>query len=89
MTVAEIGDTTGDTGTGAGDTVKETQRDSTMRTAQYLVADEVVTLVEETGTTAEAAVHNGGMVQTHPPPNQDGQKIGGGGQNCREGGSSR
>ena len=46
--VAEIGDPTGDTKTGAGDTVLETQRDSTTGTAQYLVADEVVTLVEET-----------------------------------------
>ena len=49
--VAEIGDPTGDTGTGAGVTVKETQRDSTMGTAQDSVANEVVTLVEETGTT--------------------------------------
>ena len=66
--VAEIRDPTGDTGTGAGDTVQETQRDITMGKERYLVADEVVTLVEETGTTAEAAVQEGDMVQTLPPP---------------------
>ena len=46
--VAEIGDTTGDTGAGAGDMVPETQRDSTTGTALDLVVDEVVTLMEET-----------------------------------------
>ena len=46
--VAEIGDPTGDTGTGAGGTVSETQRYRTTGTARYSVADKVVTLVEET-----------------------------------------
>ena len=44
--MAEIRDPTGDTRTGAGDMVQETQRESTTGTARYLVADEVVTLVE-------------------------------------------
>ena len=43
--VEDIGDPVGDTGTEAGDTVSETQRDSTTGTARDLVADEVVTLV--------------------------------------------
>ena len=68
MTAAEIRDPIGDTGTGAGDTVKETQRDSTTGKAQYLVAHEVVTLVEEIGITMEAVVHEGVMVQTPTPP---------------------
>ena len=75
----------GGTGTGAGVTVKETQRYSTTVTAQDSVADEVVTLVEETRITMEAAVRDGAMIQP-PPPHQDGQKIWGGGQNCWEGG---
>ena len=45
--VAEIGDLTGDTGKGAGETVPETRRDRTIGTAQYSVAYEVVTLVVE------------------------------------------
>ena len=66
--VADIGDPMGDTGTGAGDMVPETHRDSTKGTAQDLVANEVVTLVEETGITAEAEVREGGMVTTPTPP---------------------
>ena len=74
--VAEIRDLTGYTGTGAGDTVPETQRDSTTDTAQYLVADKVVTLVEETGITAEAEVREGAMVTTPtPPPTNTGRKY--------------
>ena len=76
----------GDNGTQAGDTVTENQKDSTAGTVQYLVADEMVTLGEETGITAEAEVHEGVMVQTPTPPHQDRQKIRGGGQNCWEGG---
>ena len=45
---------------------------------------EVVPLVEETVTTAEVVVRKGAMVKTPPPSHQDGQKIWGGGQNCRE-----
>ena len=41
MMAAEIRDPTGDTGTGAGVTVKETQRHSIMGAARYLVADVV------------------------------------------------
>ena len=85
--VAEIRDPTGDTGTGAGDTVPETHRDITMVTAQYSVADDVVTLVEETEITVEAEVHKGEMVTTPTPPQQDRQKMRVGGQNCWEGGS--
>ena len=53
--VAEIEDSNGDTGIGAEHMVIETQRDSTTGTAQYSVADEVVTLVEETVITAGVA----------------------------------
>ena len=45
--VAEIRDPTGGTEKGAGETVPETQRDRTTGTAQDLVEDKVVTLVEE------------------------------------------
>ena len=70
--VADIGDPTGDTGTGAGHTVPETQRDRTTETAQYSVAYGVVTLVEETGITAEAEVREVEMVTTPTtPPDQD------------------
>ena len=82
----EIRDPTGDTGTGMGDTVKGTQRDSTTGTAQNLAVDEVVTLVEETGKMAEAAVQKGGHDSNTKSPQQDGNKIWGGGQNYREGG---
>ena len=41
----EIRDHTGETGAGARVKFKETERDSTTGTAQYSVADEVVTLV--------------------------------------------
>ena len=84
----EIGDPTGDTGTEAGVTVKETQRDSTTVTAQYLVADRVVTLVEEAGTMSEATVRKRAMVQTPTPPHQYRQKTRGGGQKFQEGGRS-
>ena len=43
---------------------------------QYLVADEVVNLVEEMVTTAEAAVREGTMVQTPTPPTKTGRKLG-------------
>ena len=65
MTAAEIRDPTGDTGTGAEITAKETQRHSITGTA----LDSFVYVVEvETGTTAEEAVREGSMVQTPPPP---------------------
>ena len=73
MTAAEIGDPTGDTRTGAVVTVKEVHRDSIIRTAQDSVAD-VVEL--ETGTTSEAAVRGGAMVQTPTPPTKTGRKFG-------------
>ena len=51
--------------------VKETQRVSTTGTAQYLVADGVVTLMGETGTTVEPEVREEAVVKTptHPPTN--------------------
>ena len=73
---------TGDTGTGA---VIGTRRTIT---AQDLVVDVADVTALETEITAEAAVGEGAMVQTPPPPNQDGQKTQGGGQNGREGGMS-
>ena len=76
MTAAKIEDPTGNTGTEAGVTVKENQRDSTTGTLRYLLADKVVTLVEETGTTAEAVVREGDMVQTKNPPTKTGRKFG-------------
>ena len=36
----------------------------------------MVTLVKETGTMAEAAAREGGMVQTPPPPTKTGRKFG-------------
>ena len=66
--VAEIGDPTGDTGTGAGETLPETHRDRTMGTAQNLVAEKVVPLMVEMEITAEAEVREGGMVTTPTPP---------------------
>ena len=68
--VPDIRDPTEDTGTVVGDTVQETQRDSTTGTARYLVVYEVFTLVEETIITAEAKVREGAMIQTptFPPP---------------------
>ena len=84
--VTEIRDPTGDTETVVGDTVQETQRDSTKVTVQYSVADKVVTLMEETRITADAEVRERAMVKTTTPPHQDGQKIWGSGQNCQEGG---
>ena len=75
--VADIGDPSGGTGTGVGDTVPETQRDRTTGMVRDLVADEVVTLVEETEITAEAEVLEGEMVITPtPPPTQTGIKCG-------------
>ena len=67
MTAAEIGDPTGDTGTGVEITAKETRKDSITGTAQDLVVDMVEV---EAGTTAEAEVRKGAMVQppTPPPP---------------------
>ena len=68
----EIRDPTGDNGKVVGETVKENQRDSITGTVQDLVADEVVTRVEETGKTAEAAVRKGPWFkhQPSPPPRQ-------------------
>ena len=83
--VEDIGYPTGDTGKGAGWKVTETQRDRTTGTAQDLVADELVTLVGEMEITAEAEVHEGEMVRTSPP-HQNEQKMRDGGQNCWEGG---
>ena len=57
-----------------------------MGTARGSVAEEVVSLMEETGTTEEASVLEGAMVQTPTPPHQDGKKIRGSGKNFREGG---
>ena len=73
MTAAEIGDPTGDTGTGAGVTVKEPQSYRTTGTARYSVAD-VVEL--ETGTTSEAAVREGDMVERPTLPTKTGRKCG-------------
>ena len=70
---------TRDTGKGADITDIGTRR---LRTAQYLVADMAEA---ETEITAKAAVGEGAMVQTPPPPHQDGQKTWGGGQNVHEG----
>ena len=77
---SEIRDPTRDTGKGADITDIGTWRH---RTAQDLVADVVEA---EMGTTAEAAVREGAIVQTPTPPHQDGQKTQGGGQTGREGG---
>ena len=73
----------GEIGTGAGVTVKETQKDSITETAQDLVTDMVEV---DTGTSAEVEVRKGAMVQTPTPPHQEGQKIWGGGQTGHEGG---
>ena len=87
--VAEIVDSTRDTGTEAGETVLETWRDKIKGPVQDLVVDEVVTLVEEMEITMEAEVHQGAMATTQtPPPQQDAKKMRGGGQNYREGGRS-
>ena len=62
---------TGDTGTGEEITAIGTRKH---RTARYLVADVVEV---ETGTTAEAAVREGAMVQTPtPPPTDTDRKLG-------------
>ena len=75
--MAEIGDPTGGTGKGAGETVPETQRDRTTGTARDLLADEVVTLVGEMKITAEAEVREGVMVSTPTPPQKKtGRKFG-------------
>ena len=86
--LAEIGDPTGDTGTGAGEMVPETWRDRTTGTARDLVVEEVVTLVGDMEITAEVEVREGEMVTKPPTPHQEGQKMWGGGQNCWEGGRS-
>ena len=79
---SEIRYPTGDIGTGADIMAIRTRRH---RTAQNLVADRAEL---ETGTTEEAAVREGAMVQTPTPLHQDGQKTWGGGQTVREGGRS-
>ena len=68
----EIGDPTGDTGTGEEITAKETWRYSITGTARYLVAGVVEV---EKGTTAEAAVRKGDMVQTTTPHTKTGRKL--------------
>ena len=73
MMAVEIRDPTGDTGTGAEITAIGTWRH---RTEQDLVTYVVEV---ETGTTAETAMREGGMVQTPTPSHQDGQKNQGGG----------
>ena len=51
------------------ETVPETRRDRIMGTAQYLVAEEMFTLVRDrTDITAEAEVREGVMVKTPTPP---------------------
>ena len=82
---AEIGDPTGDTGTGAEITAIGNLSHSITGTARDLLADMVEV---ETGTTAEAAVREGYMVQTPTPPHQDRQKTRGDGQTGCEGGRS-
>ena len=74
--MAEIRDHAFDTGTGAQDTVQENQRERPTGTAQYLVADRVGTLVEDTGIMAEAAVCEGAMVQTPTPPRRRAENSG-------------
>ena len=74
--VAEIGDPTGETGKGAGETAPETQRDRTTGTTRYLVADEVVNLVREMEITTEAEVREGEMVTTPTPLTKTGKKFG-------------
>ena len=61
---AEIGDPTGDTGTGELLKAKETQRHSKTRTAQDSVAGGVEV---DTGTMAETSVREGATIQTSPP----------------------
>ena len=73
MTAAEIGDPTGDSGTGVEIKAKETRRHSIMGTSRYLVAD---MMEVDMGTTAEAAVREGAMVQTPPPSTKMGRKLG-------------
>ena len=81
---AEIGDPTGDTGTGELIKAKETQRHSITRTAQDSVAGGVEV---DTGTMAETSVCEGATIKTSPPPHKDGKKNRGGGKTGREGGS--
>ena len=64
MMAAEIRDPKGDTGIGSEITAIGTRRHSITGTAQDLVADVVEV---EMGTTAEAAVCEGSMVQTPTP----------------------
>ena len=85
--VAEIGDTTEDTGTGAGDTLTETQMDRRNVTTRDSVADEVVNLVGEMEITVEAEVRKREMVTTPtlPPP----RRAENAGQRSELGGSLR
>ena len=64
-TTAEIGDTTGDTGTVAEITAKETRKVSITETSQDLVAE---ILEIEMGTTLDGAVLKLGMIQSPTPP---------------------
>ena len=66
--MAEIVDSTRDTGTEAGETVLETWRDKIKGLVRDLVVDEVVTLVEEMEITAEAEVHEGEIVKKPTTP---------------------
>ena len=70
---ADIRDPTGDTGTGAEITAKETQRHSITGTAQDSLADVVEA---DTGKTAEAAMREGAMVLTPTPPTKAGMRLG-------------
>ena len=88
--LAEIGDPTEDTGKGEGGTAPGINwRDRTTGAAQDAVAEEAVMLVGyRTGITAEAEVRREVMVTTPTLPHQDGQRMWGRGQNCRDGGRS-
>ena len=73
MMAADIGDPTGNTGTGAEITSKETRRHSITVTARDLMADVVEV---DTGTTTEAAMREAAMVQIPTPPTKTGRKLG-------------
>ena len=73
--VADIGDPTGGTGTGAGNRVPEPQRDRTTGTARDSVTGEVVTLVGEMEITAEAEMREGRIVTKPTTPTKMGGKF--------------
>ena len=78
----------GGTEKGTGGTVPETRRDRTTGTAQYLVADKLVTMVGEMEITTEAEVREGGMVKTPTPSPSGWTENARHGQNYQEGGRS-